>query len=318
MNKHDTGWIRKAMKKIAALTVLLSVLSAAGIGSAAAPAPVTVYGRPEEEGLVPGYRYALLASHEVDGRQGIAWEDGAYWVSGSTTLSRYDEAWNLVLTNTAPFEGIQDQVNHIGDIDVYQGEIYAGVEYFMDGEASSIQIVVYSAETLEYKRSYPFDASSGQTEVAGIAVDPDHGIIWMCSWGDGETGRYLYKYNLQDGSYLGKMHLQCPPQWLQGVAYYDGFLYLTADDGTADLGEADHVYRCKADPEKSNATVVLERTLDDVTMQGEIEGLSFDRTNGQLLISYNRGAQVVLGMPLGFYEGYEKEIHEIFIYSMEK
>jgi len=64
--------------------------------------------------------------------------------------------------------------------------------------------------------------------------------------------------------------------------------------------------------------VALERTFDDVTMQGEIEGVSFDWEDGRLLISYNRGAQVVLGMPLGFYEGYEEEIHEIFVYDMKE
>ena len=33
------------------------------------------------------YTYTLESSHEVDGRQGIAWENGLYYVSGSTTLS---------------------------------------------------------------------------------------------------------------------------------------------------------------------------------------------------------------------------------------
>ena len=92
---------------------------------------------------------------------------------------------------------------------------------------------------------------------------------------------------------------------------------MTADDGTADLGEPDHVYRCKVDPEKSAFTVVLERTLDDVTLQGEIEGLSFDKDNNRMLISYNRGVRIVLGKPKGFYEGFDKEIHEIFEYDMK-
>lgn len=91
---------------------------------------------------------------------------------------------------------------------------------------------------------------------------------------------------------------------------------MTADDGTADIGEPDHVYRCKVDTEKSAFTVVQERTLDDVTMQGEIEGISFDRDNKRMLISYNRGARIVLGMPKGFYEGYDREIHEVFVYEI--
>ncbi len=283
------------------------------------PAPVSYSGRSEDqtENLLPKHSYKLSASHEVDGRQGIAWADGKYYVSGSTELICYDSEWKKTASTDDPFKGFENEVNHIGDIDVYNGEIYAGVEYFMDGEAKNIQIAVYDADTLEMKRSFPFEEASGQTEVSGIAVDPDSRTIWMCSWADGESGRYLYRYDLDNGSYLGKWHLQAPPQWIQGVTYYDGFLYITADDGTADLGEPDHIYRCSANPDGSFMTTALERTLDDVTLQGEIEGLSFDREQGQMLVSYNRGARIVLGMPRGFYEGYDKELHEIFVYDIQ-
>ncbi|MEE1033379.1 MAG: hypothetical protein U0L06_02290, partial [Agathobacter sp.] len=60
-----------------------------------------------------------------------------------------------------------------------------------------------------------------------------------------------------------------------------------------------------------------ECTLDDVTRQGEIEGISFDDNKKQLLICYNRGAIIVKGMPKGFYEGYDEEIHEVFIYDIK-
>ena len=50
--------------------------------------------------------------------------------------------------------------------------------------------------------------------------------------------------------------------------------------------------------------------------ESEIEGISFDRDNEKMLISYNRGARIVLGMPKGFYQGYDREIHEIFAYDM--
>lgn len=280
----------------------------------AEPAPVTVTGRPEESVSGPEYAYDLSGVHEVDGRQGVAWEDSYFYISGSTTLTRYDGDWNLITAAESPFSGFSDEVNHIGDIDVYNGELFAGVEHFMDGEAKSIQIAVYDALTLELTRTYPFAEASGQNEVSGIAVDPDSGSIWLCSWADGESGRYLYRYDLNTGDYLGKFHLQAPPQWIQGVAYRDGWLYLTADDGTADLGEPDHVYRCRVDVSKTAWTILLERTLDDVTMQGEIEGITF--TDSQMLISYNRGARIVLGMPKGFYEGYDQEIHEVFDYTM--
>lgn len=295
------------------LQIVILVLGGLAVAKAEQiPAPITVPGRPETD---TRYAYTLDGVHAVDGRQGVAWEDGQYYISGSATLSRYDGDWNLIASADAPFSGFAEEVNHIGDIDVYHGEIYAGVEYFMDGEASNIQIAVYDAQTLELARTYPFDAASGQTEVSGIAVDGDSHSIWLCSWADGESGRYLYRYDLETGDYLGKHHLQPPPQWIQGIAYDDGWIYMTADDGTADLGEPDHVYRCRVDTSRTAWTVTLERTLDDVTLQGEVEGICFDRAKNQMLVSYNRGAQIVLGMPKGLYEGYDSEIHEVFAYT---
>ena len=57
--------------------------------------------------------------------------------------------------------------------------------------------------------------------------------------------------------------------------------------------------------------------LDDVTLQGEIEGITFNPARKQLLVSYNRGSQIVSGMVKGLYEGYNKEIREIYIYNMK-
>lgn len=311
------------MKRLVAVfTLVFLALASIGPQEVKASLPVSVMGRYESDfnKMLPGFTYTLNSVNKVDGRQGIAWENDEYYVSGSTTLSHYDKNWNLIARNTTPFEDYADgtKVNHIGDIDVYNGEIYTGVEYFMDGKATDIQIAIYDAETLKLKRNYPFNPESGQTECSGITVDTDNNSVWMCAWNDGESGRYLYRYDLKTGEYQGKYHLQCPPQWIQGIVYYDGWIYITADDGTADDGEPDHIYRCRVDLTKTSFNVILERTLDDVILQGEIEGLSVDRIKRQMLISYNRGSQIVLGMVQGFYDGYIEEIHEIYAYDMER
>ena len=255
---------------------------------------------------------------EVAGRQGIAAEGAYYYVSGSTTLTKYDRGWNVVAENTDPFSvGYPLPVNHIGDIDVYQNEIYCGVELFLDGVAKNIQIAVYDADTLTLRRTFPFDKTSGQTECAGITVDPCSGTVWLCSWADGDAGRYLYRYRLADGAYLGKVHLHPVPQWLQGVAYYDGALYLTADDGDADFDEPDHIYRVVVPDGATHAKVEEFKALTEVVKQGEIEGLAFDAQHRQLLVLYNRGARIVLGMPTGFYPGYDREIHEVYAYDFD-
>ena len=266
----------------------------------------------------PLNEYVLKEVHQVNGRQGVCVEGDYYWVSGSTTLTKYDRNWNIVKENDDPFKGYELEVNHIGDIDVYNNELYLGVEYFKDGNSKNIQVAVYDGDTLELKRVFPFRADTGQLECSGIAVDPDSKTVYMCSWVDDESSNYLYMYNLDNGDYKGKLKMDPGPKWIQGVAYNDGHLYVTCDDGDADKDEADHMYRIDLDESKETGTVVLEKTFDDVTRQGEIEGLSFDTANKQFLLLYNRGARIVAGMPTGFYDGYTEEIHEVFVYDIKQ
>ena len=102
------------------------------------------------------------------------------------------------------------------------------------------------------------------------------------------------------------------------VYYYGGYLFITADDGDAEYWEPDHMYRVNADPSATYGLVELEKTFNEFTRAGEIEGLCVDPKTGQFLVLFNRGTRVVEGMPIGFYTGYKKEIHELYIYDMIK
>ena len=297
------------MKKTAILAVISLLLFACAKEDAR-------HAEEEGETMPVKYNYERIDVHEVNGRQGVAASEDFYWVSGSKSLAKYDKNWNLIAENKEPFEGYALEVNHIGDIDVHENELYISAEYFMDGAAKNIQIAVYDADTLTLKRSFPFQESSGQPECSGIAVDPDSKSVWMVSWISEDSGQYLYRYALEDGRYLGKVEMKPAPQLIQGVAYYDGCLYLTADDGDADDNAPDHLYRTRIEEGKDTCTVREEKTFDDVIRQGEIEGLSFDRKEQKLLLLYNRGARIVLGMPKGFYEGYDREISEVFSYRV--
>lgn len=263
-----------------------------------------------------GRSYKLTSVHPVRGRQGVCAEGEYYWVSGSGSLTKYDKDWNVVAENTDPFSGFELEVNHIGDIDVWQNELYLGVEYFMDGEGKNIQVAVYDGDTLQLKHVFPFRSDTGQLECSGIAVDPDSRTVYMCSWIDDESSEYLYMYDLDSGQYRGKMRMEPAPKWIQGVAAYNGDLYVTCDDGDAEDDAPDHMYRIEISEDRLNCTVSLEKTFDEVTKQGEIEGLCFDREDGRFLLLYNRGARIVLGMPKGFYDGYTEEIHEVFVFYM--
>ena len=296
------------MKKawIAALALGVSLLANVGM---AKEAPV------KDAEFLPKYDYTLVGTFEVKGRQGVCTDGEFYYVSGSKALYKYDKKGNLLQPNETPFEGYSIPSNHIGDIDVLDGEIFVSAENFMDGVGKDIQIAIHDAKTLKLKRTFRFEPSSGQEEVSGITVDPDKRSVWMCSWVGEESGRYLYEYSLDTGKFLRKVHLQPVPQWVQGVFYWKGNLYLTADDGTADLDEPDHLYRVNI-TDKSYASVVLEKTFTEVKKQGEIEGLTIDPKTGELLVHFNRGARIVLGMGKGLYPGYDREISEVYRYKM--
>jgi hypothetical protein len=257
--------------------------------------------------------YELRRVLEVEGRQGIATDGERYFVSGSTALYAYSKDGELEARNEDPFEGLNKQANHIGDISVHDGEIYAGTEWFDSGQASNIQIAVYDAKTLEFRRSIDWDPDSGQVEVSGVAVDPDRSAIWLTDW---TSGRYLYRYDLRTGDYRGKLHLRPVPQWQQGITYFDGQLFITADDGDADEGEVDNLWRLSAAAECTAADVFHEKSFDELRRAGEIEGLAFDVDAGELLVLSNRGKRIVQGMPTGLYPGYDREIHEVYVYSL--
>ena len=255
---------------------------------------------------------------EVAGRQGVACDGKYYYVSGSTALYKYTLKGELVLSNETPFDGItagSPAPNHIGDIDVFEGEIYAGCEYFLDGVGQNIQIAIYDAETLKYKRSMVWNADSGQVECCGLAVDRNRGLVWMADW---VNGSHLYCYSKDTGSYYGKIELDPAPAFQQGIfCRPDGRILISADDGDADKDESDHIYYCNPHSEGGlnvKPKVSLFLTMDSFRRTGEIEGLCMNPATGSLIVLSNRGARIIKGMPSGFYEGYDHEIHELYIY----
>ena len=259
-----------------------------------------------------GTNYRLKRVIPVEGRQGVAADADYYYVSGSTALDKYAKNGELIACNERPFEGLPLPANHIGDIDVWNGEIYAGIETFVDGRGEHIQVAVYDADSLKWRRSIDWNADSGQVEVCGLAVDRDRGKVWMADWVD---GRYLYEYDLASGRYLRKVHLRPVPQWQQGIFMAEGRMLLSADDGDADLDEADNLYIADLRDGGSAATVLPFRLMDDFRRPGEIEGLAIDPATNDLLVLSNRGARIVLGMPRGFYPGYDRELHELYVYE---
>lgn len=258
--------------------------------------------------------YQLVRVLDVEGRQGVATDGHRYYVSSSTALYVYSKEGELVGSNQDPFAALDKKANHIGDISVHDGELYAGIEWFEDGRGRDIQIAIYDAKSLQYQRSILWEPDSGQVEVSALTVDAPNGLVWMTDWVD---GTYVYRYDLVGGSYAGKLHLRPVPQGQQGIATHNGFLYITADDGDAEHGEVDNLWRVDADPKATAAYISHELAFDSFRDVGEIEGIAFDSDAGEMLVLANRGKRVVLGMPKGLYPGYDREIHEVYVYRIK-
>ncbi len=267
----------------------------------------------ENPALEKTARYELLRVLEVKGRQGIATDGERYYVSDSGAIYVHSKSGELLAANEQPFANLDKPANHIGDISVHGGELFAGIEWFEDGRGRDIQIAIYDCQTLDFKRSIPWKPESGQVEVSALAVDAENGLVWMTDW---VNGNFIYRYELKTGSYAGKLHLRPVPQWQQGIAAFKGSLFITADDGNAEENEVDNLWKVAAETTASAAYVTHELAFDNFKDVGEIEGIAFDSRANEMLVLANRGKRVVLGMPKGFYPGYEREIHEVYIYRI--
>lgn len=297
-----------------------------------------------------GEMYRLKKVVQVEGRQGIAVDSNAYYVSDTKALYKYDRNWNLVAVNRQPFRH-PEIANHFGDIDVWNGEIYCGIEKFEYGRGYNIAVSIYDAKTLEWKRDLPWSPESGQVEVSGIAVDRDRNMVWMSDWVD---SRYVYCYDLNTGKYHTKMQCLPTPYWCQGITVADGKIVFSADDGEAAYDIPDNIYvaelgdvpytglvegeevvkdtpfSVKLDsygkPVMRNGLVAAGaqkgmvrhlREMSDFKRAGEIEGIAIDPVNNDLLVLNNRGTRIVLGMSQGPIkeEGYTGEVHEVYVYE---
>jgi len=80
--------------------------------------------------------------------------------------------------------------------------------------------------------------------------------------------------------------------------------------------EVDNVWRLGADAKATAAYVTHELALSGLQDPGEVQGIAFDADAGEMLVLANRGQRLVLGMPKGFYPGYDRELHEIDVFKV--
>ena len=74
------------------------------------------------------------------------------------------------------------------------------------------------------------------------------------------------------------------------------------------------LWKVKADPAASEGKAVRIKAFTEFRRAGEVEGLDFDPMSGEMVVLNNRGERIIKGMPSGLYPGYDREIHELYVY----
>jgi glutamine cyclotransferase len=244
------------MRRSSALLSLATALTLTATAPAvAAPAAVPAWHQTSSQTF-----YLLDA---LQRSQGVTTDGQSWFFSWQYGLSRVSlDGRTTIASNplAIPSQISQQGGNHIGDIDEYNGTIYAPIE---DGSAyRHPYIALYNAATLAFTgTAYALPAQLQPGGVPWVAVDPGRGYIYTSEW-DPTTS--LNVYSLADMHLVKTVPLSPAIGRIQGAKVYQGMLYASSDNATQS------VYRI--DPDTGAVTDVLDRDLPSGT---EAEGLAF-------------------------------------------
>lgn len=178
--------------------------------------------------------------------QGIAWNpDRQEWVtSWQFGLSRTDADFNILqktggfdLTTMSLTSGIPEVLaaqgfDHIGDIDVANGVIYAS----LDSEAGDYQnghVAMFDASDLHYLGMVlPMAGAPDNLHddlASWVAVDAPKGLAYGKEWQLGDT---LNVYDLDDFSLVGTLTMGQSLKNIQGAKVLGDTMYMAAHDST--------------------------------------------------------------------------------------
>jgi hypothetical protein len=158
--------------------------------------------------------------------QGVA-SDGASWFfSGTTGLERTDDSFSSQKRNDVaiPPSLLVAGSDHIGDIDVWNGTIYAPVE---DKGYKAPKVVLYDPSSLSAGTVFDIPVSLQTAGVPWIAVDGPRGVAYLAEW---DPTPALHVFDLTTMTYQRDIALSRTLGRIQGAKVYKGQLYASMDD----------------------------------------------------------------------------------------
>jgi hypothetical protein len=211
--------------------------------------------------------------------QGVATDGTNFWFSGTVMLERTDLAFNRAQLSAyaIPLQLASAGSNHIGDIDVSNGTLWAPLE---DGSGyQHPKVVQFNPQTLSAGTVYDIPQALQTQGVPWVAVNPDAGELYLAEWNPTTQLNIFSMATVQ----LQRSLPMRPPTGVtvgrvQGAKLFEGALYLASDDATKSVF-------------KLNIETGTVLRLFGVAITSEQEGLAFlARPDGGTLHTLNVNA----------------------------
>jgi len=249
------------LRTFCASLLTLFAVSGSVVGAADAAEPVS--------GWVETGSRSFTGEEGFTKAQGIASDGGRIFFSWNLGLHSTDLGFGTTLATNAydaiPYDLGGMGLNHIGDIDYFDGKIYAPIE---DGSAYlHPYVVTYEADTLQATGDrFALDRDRLMEGVPWVAIDPVRQVAYTAEWND--TTR-LNVHRLSDFAITSTVPLSRTVGRIQGAKVYKGMLYAARDNGGEKSIEA-------IDPVTGQVTNLFDRNLGD---DFETEGIAFVTNN---------------------------------------
>ena len=164
--------------------------------------------------------------------QGVAFDGSNWFFSGTLSLERADLAYATLDANdlAIPLGLALQGSDHIGDIDVYAGTLYAPIED--GGSYGNPMLVHYDAATLGAGAQLSIPQALQTEGVPWVAANGPVGEIYFAEW---NPTVQLNVFSLANATYLRSVTLHWPPEQaslgrIQGAKVFDGALYMASDE----------------------------------------------------------------------------------------
>jgi hypothetical protein len=195
--------------------------------------------------------------------QGAATDGVSWFFSGTGTIEKTDLAYNKLSSATIPLAlYLTKKSDHIGDIDVYAGQVYAPLEDGQNGYQNPL-VLQFDTQTLSTGTEWDISNTVQTAGVPWVAVDAARGFFYLAEW---DPTSELHRYALGTGAQQSSLALTMPAGQtlgrIQGAKVYEGALYLACDDAAKTV-------------HKLNLETGTVLPLFHVNTTGEQEGLAF-------------------------------------------